>query len=82
VQCSQATRTNNQTSVIVGQIVLPSEADYMPGYQKQSGEVLQDMINQFNQSEHIHIMSDLFSKMLVISAENNFEHKKTETNIW
>ena len=39
------------------------------------------MINQFNQPEHIPILSELFSKMLVISAENNFEHKKTNTNI-
>ena len=49
-----------------------------PGYQKQSAEVLKDMIKQFNQPELIPIMSELFSKMLVISADNNFEHKKTK----
>ena len=45
----------------------------MPGYQKQSAEVLQNIINQFNQPEFIPLMSELFSKMLVICAKNNFE---------
>ena len=48
----------------------------MPGYQKQSAEVLQNIINQFNQPEFIPLMSELFSKMLVICAKNNFETKK------
>ena len=39
------------------------------------------MINQFNQPEHIPILSELFSKMLVISSENNFEPKKSKTNL-
>ena len=40
------------------------------------------MINQFNQPEHIPILSELFSKLLVISTENNLKHKISKTNIW
>ena len=43
------------------------------GYQEQSAEVLQNLTSQFNQAEDIPILSELFSKMLVISAEKNFE---------
>ena len=45
----------------------------LAGYQKQSAEVLQNLVNQFNQPEYIPMLTELFSKMLVISAEKNFE---------
>ena len=45
----------------------------MAGYQTQSEEVLDCLVDQFNQPEHIPVLSELFSKMLVLSAENNFE---------
>ena len=52
----------------------------LPGYQKQTAEFLQKLVNQFSQPEFIPILSELFSKMLVISAENNFETTKPPTN--
>jgi hypothetical protein len=48
----------------------------LPGYQKQSAEVLKNLVNQFDQPEFIPLLSELFSKMLVISAEQNFDTKK------
>ena len=45
----------------------------MAGYQRQSADVLQSLANQFNSVDEIPILSELFSKMLVISAEKNFE---------
>ena len=49
-----------------------SEAGLL-GYQQQSAEFLQKIVNQFSQPEFIPLMSELFSKMLVICAKNNFE---------
>ena len=43
------------------------------GYQKQSAEILTKLSNTFDKPEYIPILSELFSKMLVLSAENNFE---------
>ena len=45
----------------------------LAGYQKQSADVLQNLANQFKSVDDIPILSELFSKMLVISAEKNFE---------
>ena len=43
------------------------------GYQEQSAEVLKNLITQFPEPENIPILCELFSKMLVIAAESNFE---------
>ena len=45
----------------------------MIGYQTESADILKKLANQFNQPEFIPLLSELFSKMLVICAENNFE---------
>ena len=45
----------------------------MAGYQMETAKVLKDLLKEFNQMEFIPVLSELFSKMLVISAENNFE---------
>ena len=45
----------------------------LAGYQRQSADVLQSLANQFNSVDEIPILSELFSKMLEISAEKNFE---------
>ena len=55
--------------------------DGLPGYQKQSSEILQSLLSKFNQPEFIPVLSELFSKMLVISAENNFETVTPAKNI-
>ena len=43
------------------------------GYQNQTALVLKDLLSEFDEPEYIPLLSELFSKMLVISAENNFE---------
>lgn len=45
----------------------------IPQYQNQSAQVLRNLAEQFNQPEYIQILAELFSKMLVLTAENNFE---------
>ena len=53
----------------------------VPGYQLQTSKVLQNMFDRFNLPEHIPLLSETCSKMLVMSAEHNFETsnpKKTE----
>ena len=45
----------------------------MIGYQTESAEILRKLAEQFNQPEFIPLLSELFSKMLVLCAENNFE---------
>ena len=45
----------------------------MVGYQHETAKVLRNLLSEFNQVEFIPLLSELFSKMLVISAENNFE---------
>ena len=45
----------------------------LAGYQKQSADVLQNLANQFKSVDDIPILSELFSKMLVISGEKSFE---------
>ena len=57
-----------------------SEAGLL-AYQKQSSEILQSLVNKFNQPEYIPLLSELFSKMLVISAENNFDTSTPTTNV-
>ena len=42
-------------------------------YQKQCADTLAYLVNNFNQSECIPILSELTSKMFVLSAENSFE---------
>ena len=44
----------------------------MPGYQLQTTQVLQNMFDRFNLPEHIPLLSETCSKMLVLSAEHNF----------
>ena len=45
----------------------------IPGYQQQSRQVLTNLVEQFNQPEYIPVLSELFSKMLVMCAEKNFD---------
>ena len=45
----------------------------MAGYQAQTAQVLQEMFSRFNMVEHIPTLTEMCSKMLVISAEQNFE---------
>ena len=42
-------------------------------YQKQTSEKLKDLLLRFKKPEFIPVLCELFSKMLVISAEQNFE---------
>ena len=44
----------------------------IPGYQSETSKVLKNLLIEFNGPEYLPLLSDLFSKMLVISAENNF----------
>ena len=55
----------------------------LAGYQAQTKQVIQGMFDRFNMTEHIPLLSEMCSKMLVISAEQNFESsnpKVTEIN--
>ena len=45
----------------------------MAGYQSQTNKVLRDMFERFNMKEHIPILSEMCSRILVLSAEINFE---------
>ena len=45
----------------------------LAGYQAQTTEVLKEMFERFNLTEHIPILTEMSSKMLVLSAEQNFE---------
>ena len=45
----------------------------LAGYQAQTAQVLQEMFSRFNMVEHIPTLTEMCSKMLVISAEQNFE---------
>ena len=45
----------------------------IPGYQSETSRVLKSLLSEFNEPECIPLLSELFSKMLVISAKNNFE---------
>ena len=45
----------------------------IPQYQNESAQVLRNLAEQFNQPEYIPILAELFSKMSVLTAENNFE---------
>ena len=45
----------------------------MLAYQTQSAQVLSDMMAEFSEPVFIPVMVEMFSKMLVISAEQNFE---------
>ena len=49
-------------------------------YQKQTAEKLRDLTTQFNQPEFIPVLCELFSKMLVISAEQSFEISRPKPN--
>ena len=51
----------------------------IPGYQKQTADVLKSLAGQFNQQEFIPVLCELFSKMLVISAEKNFDISTPKT---
>ena len=42
-------------------------------YQSETAQVLKEMFSRFNMVEHIPLLSEMCSKMLVISAKNNFE---------
>ena len=55
--------------------------DGLHGYQEQSAEVLKSLLDQFQEPDHIPILCELFSKMLVISAEKNFETISPRNNI-
>ena len=48
----------------------------LDGYQNQSAQFLQNLVNQFDQPEFIPFLSEMFSKTFVMCAENNFEVKK------
>ena len=48
----------------------------MSGYQFQSAQVISDIMDRFNQPEHIPALSEMCSKMLVLCAENYFEVTK------
>ena len=51
-------------------------------YQKQTSHILQDLLNKYSAPEFIPVLCEMFSRALVISAENNFEDKcplKTHT---
>ena len=45
----------------------------LEGYQTQTAEVLNEIMNDFNEPFYIPALSEMFSKTLVISAEQNFE---------
>ena len=45
----------------------------MSGYQAESAKVISDIMVNFNQAAHIPALTEMCSKMLVLSAENNFE---------
>ena len=45
-------------------------------YQRQTTEKLKELANEFKEPEFIPVLCELFSKMLVISAEQNFETSK------
>ena len=54
----------------------------IPGYQSETAKVLKNLLIEFNEPEYIPLLSELFSKMLVISAKNNFEthHPKMKSS--
>ena len=45
----------------------------MDGYQSQTAQILQDIFDRFNMVEHVPLLFEMCSRMLVISAEQNFE---------
>ena len=47
----------------------------MAGYQTQSAQMLENLSTQFNSNEDIPMLSELFSKVTVISAKNNCDTK-------
>ena len=47
----------------------------MEGYQAQSAQMLENLSKQFKTNEDIPVLAELFSKVLVISAKNNFDTK-------
>ena len=49
------------------------DAEGIPGYQSETSKLLKNLLQEFNQAEFIPLLSELFSKMLVISAKTNFE---------
>ena len=49
-------------------------------YQKETAKKLKDLSVEFNQPEFIPVLCELFSKILVISAERNFETTKPKPN--
>ena len=49
------------------------------GYKKQTARVLKNLLCEFDEPEYIPLLSELFSKMLVISAENDFETSRPKT---
>ena len=51
----------------------------LPGYQAQTAHVLTEMFDRFNLPEHIPLLSEMSSKMLVLSAELNFETSSPKT---
>ena len=51
----------------------------LSGYQAQTTQVLQEMFERFDLTEHIPILTEMCSKMLVLSAEHNFETSNPKT---
>ena len=45
----------------------------LAGYQVQTSQIIQEMFDRFDMVEHIPLLSEMCSKMLVLSAEQNFE---------
>ena len=45
----------------------------LAGYQSQTARIMTEMFDRFNLAEHIPLLSEMCSKMLVLSAEKNFE---------
>ena len=45
----------------------------MTGYQTQSAQMLENLSTQFDSNDDIPLLTELFSKVMVISAKNNFD---------
>ena len=51
-------------------------ADGMIGYQTQSAEILSELMSNLNEPFYIPVLTEIFSNMLVISAQQNFQCSK------
>ena len=49
------------------------DKDNVENYQEQTARILSELVDKFDQPEEIPILTEMFSRTLVLSAEQNFE---------